>query len=1039
MKKLLLKSMVVLLFLASHAYAQNRTITGTVTAKDDGMQLPGVAVKVKGTTLGTTTGADGKYSIKVPESATTLVFSFIGYSPLEKHISGTVVNAVLEVTSKQLSEVVVTGVGVATQKRLVAIDVATVSGKDFPKSSTTNVTQALTGQIAGVQIIQKTSQPGAAPTIQLRGFTTLGSTQPLILVDGVQTTNDILTSIDPNIVDHVEVVKGSAGGMLYGAQGGNGVIQIFTKKGPKNGKLSIDVSTKYSNDRIIELNNIVAQMNHWSTDANGNILTAGGAIVTPNADGVWPDPAALPFGTSPTLIQNNQVYKIPTYDHVQQANRVANTFSNSINVRGGTEKVDYALGISNLQQQDVFSNSYNRTNFNVNLGFTPVKGLTIRSNTQLFYTWSNLEAGSRFNMIMTPTFINLQYIDPNTGRYVVKPSNTADGNNPLAERDVHTTYVKTPRLVQVFDVDYKFPKFLEVDAKFSEDARIADNYDLYSNQTGLPQTVYFGGALAGAITDQSATSRTEYGNGSVYFRTDFKNDFHINLPIKTSTQVTYDFTKFYRHTYAASGTTLPPFPPYTISGTTTKTSSESFDQNLFFGYLVNQTIDWGNLFGVSGGFRSDYSSAFGGASKPFTFPRATVYFNPSEFLSNHELINNWKLRGAYGEAGVQPGNFDRQITLNTSAVGATNGLTSLVIPATLSNPDLRVQTTKELELGTDVTFSPLKNSNWVSSITFSGTYWHRSSNDAEQTGLTAPSSGGTGLLSNLVSLTGHGIDLSLDVNAYKSTNFDWYLGARFAIAHTYVTKISNGLPINASVFTVSQGQELGQLYAQTPLTSVDQLKPDGTRYIPAASVGNYAIVNGSVVNLTNYAVQLTASNDLSYIGNVNPNFTSSLINRFSIYKKLDVSFQFDWNHGQKIYNATRQYLARDQLSSDFDKQVTINGNTGSYVAYWNSFYNALNPLSSFIEDGSFIRLRDVSISYDLTSLTHAKWIKSLTFTASGRNLLTFTKYSGLDPEVTNAVSVSTGGGLGNIGSTGGVDYYGQPNLKSYQFSFNIGF
>jgi TonB-linked SusC/RagA family outer membrane protein len=1039
-RNLLLFFLCICVLSITQTFAQNRTVTGIVTSKSDGLPIPGVSVKVQGTTTGTLTAVDGKFTISAPSNS-TLVFSFIGYSGQTVALAGkTILAVVMESKNDQLDEVVVTGVGVATKKSQVAVDVAAVDSKDFGKSATTNVTQALAGQVAGAQITQRGSQPGSAPLIQLRGNTTLGSTQPLIMVDGVQTSNDILTSIDPNIVDHIEIVKGAAGGMLYGSAGGNGVIQVFTKKGSKNGKLAIDISSKYSNDRIIELNDIVAKMNHWVTDANGNILTASGSIDTKSADGVWADPAALPFGTSPTTVQNNQVYKIPTYDHVQQANRVANTFSNSINIRGGTEKTDFAFGMSNINQQDVFSNRYNRTNMNMNLGFVIAKGLTLRTNTQLFYTFSNLEAGSRFNMIMTPRFIDLTFIDPNTGRHVVKPSNTADGNNPLAEPDVHKTYVKNPRLLQTFDLNYKLPKFLELDVKFSEDARISDGYDIYSNQTGLPQTLFFGGSVTGAISDNYSLNQYEYGNGSAFFRTDFKNDFHINLPIKTTTQVTYDFTRTYGHAYSSGGTGLPAFGPYTISGATTKSASESYGATLAFGYLVNQTIDYANLVGISGGFRSDYSSAFGGTnSKPFTYPRGTIYFNPSELFNGHDLVYNWKLRAAYGSAGVQPGSFDRQITLSSTTIGATNGLTGLGFPLTLANPDLRVQTTKELELGTDITITPLKNSDWLSSITFSGTYYHRASNDAEQIGLVAPSTGGTGILSNLISLAGHGIELTMDANAYKSENLSWYLGARFAINHTYVTKLSNSLPINAGIFTVSQGQELGRIYSQSPLHSVDQVNPaTGVRYIDPTLVGNYVMVNGNVVNKNTYAVQLTAANDLSYQGNVNPNFTSSLINRFNIYKKLNVSFQFDWNHGQKIYNYTRQYLGRDQLSADFDKNVTINGNTGSYVAYWNSFYNALNPVSSFVEDGSFIRLRDVSISYDLTSLVHAKWMRSLVFTASGRNIATWTKYSGLDPEVSFAQS-NQGGGLGNIGINQGVDYYGQPNLKSYQFTFNIGF
>jgi hypothetical protein len=265
------------------------------------------------------------------------------------------------------------------------------------------------------------------------------------------------------------------------------------------------------------------------------------------------------------------------------------------------------------------------------------------------------------------------------------------------------------------------------------------------------------------------------------------------------------------------------------------------------------------------------------------------------------------------------------------------------------------------------------------------------------------------------------------------------LGARFAKSKTEITKISNNLPITAGVFQLSAGDQLGVFYGQTVLHSIDQInKATGQRYIAAADAANYTLVNGNVVNISNYNAVLTAANDVSNIGNSNPDFTASLLNRFTIYKRLSASFQFDWIHGADVYNQTRQWLYRDRLSADFDKPVTIAGSTGSYVAYYNSFYNTLNPVSYYVEDASFVRLRDASISYNFTSLVNQKWIKNLVLTLSGRNLLTFTKYKGLDPESTAAVS-SQGGGLGSIGSYRGVDYYGTPNLKSYQFSLNVGF
>ena len=488
MKKLIL-SLFILIAVSVQAFAQDRTVTGTVKSSEEGTPMPGVTVKVKEMpSIGMTTGSDGKFSLKVPANGKKLVFSFIGYTPLEASIgTNNMVNVSLEIDSKTLGEVVVTGVGVATQKKLVPIEVSTLSSKDFPKSATTNINQALQGQIAGAQVIQRSGQPGASAQIILRGFTNLSGTTPLIILDGVQTQSDILTDLDPNIVDRIEIVKGSAGGMLYGAAGGNGVIQIFTKRGAKNSKLSIDYASKYSNDRVIALNTLIATNHHWVTDASGNILDATSKPIAQNAIGVWTNPTAMPFTTDKT-VQNNKPINLPIFDHVEQGNRVANTFTNSLTVRGGAEKYDYSFGASHLSQEDVYSNKYTRTNMTLNFGFNPVKGLNFRSSTQLISTYEDLLSGNRFNLVNSLQWVDFTWRNPVTGLLVVKPSALTDNNNSLSEREARERYSKTPRIVQNFNLNYKFPKFLELDAKYSLDGRASEDRSFFYNQVGRSQT-----------------------------------------------------------------------------------------------------------------------------------------------------------------------------------------------------------------------------------------------------------------------------------------------------------------------------------------------------------------------------------------------------------------------------------------------------------------------------------------------------------------------------------------------------------------------
>ena len=330
-------------------------------------------------------------------------------------------------------------------------------------------------------------------------------------------------------------------------------------------------------------------------------------------------------------------------------------------------------------------------------------------------------------------------------------------------------------------------------------------------------------------------------------------------------------------------------------------------------------------------------------------------------------------------------------------------------------------------------------------------YWNRKTKGAYQNAQVAPSTGFATRLDNLSTVTSHGVDLSLDASVYNGRNITWDLSARWGYSRAIVNKIANGQSIVDFAFALQQGKPLGLFYVQTPLHSVNQLGPDGkTPLIPVANQGKYSVTSTGMVvlNSDNY-VQYTPTNDLSVVGHAYPDFTSSLTNRFTFFKKLSLSFQFDWIHGNSIYNVTKQWLYRPTggtggqggESIDLDKKITIQGQTGSFVNYYNSIYNVGLPVSPFIEDGSYIRLRDLSIGYDFSRyVAGTKAIKRLTITASGRNLLTFTKYTGLDPENIGAYDENGNNLAGQkIGAFTGVDYYSTPNLRSYQVSLNVGF
>ena len=1051
MRVLLLVAVAVLFACIEGQAQQTITVSGKVT-DEKGAAIAGATITQKGTRNATTSHDDGSWTLQVPNKA-KLIISYVGYEPREIE-SRTGLTISLAPDVKSLSDVVVTGVGVATNRKKVPIDVGTVSSKDFAPSVTTNVQQALDGQIAGASVQQSSGTPGAGFNIILRAVNSLDNTNPLILVDGVQMNQaNNINNIDPSIVDHIEVVKGPAGAMLYGAQGANGVIQVFTKKGTLNGRMTINFNSKVSVDNILTGRHpLLSTHHHYVTDANNNMLDSKGNSIAKDATGIWSDPQ-VPIATAPAnaFLTNDKTYNIPIYDHIKQGFRQALTFSNSINISGGTQNSDYAITGSQLNQQDVLSNAYSRTNLSVNLGLHPFKGFTFRTITQGISNYQNLLNGNRFNMLTNYNFVDFNWKD-STGHYPLKTVNSSGGYNTLSENQYHHQNHSILEIFQNFDFNYKFPRYVELDVKYGLDYNADDFSNYFQNQTANLQYVkfntYWGPSGSGAITNTMSKNFYQNGLYSAFFRTDFEKDFNSHLPITTTTEFAYDYRKSQFRQYYAEGIGLPTYPPPNINQATTKTAGDNYSEQITYGLLVNQTIDWGNLFGVSGGFRSDYGSAFGAAQNAAVLARGTFYFRPSELMPTQQSwLKDWKIRTAYGAAGVQPGPYDRQSLLTPATLGT--GI-AIALPSQANNANLRLATNYELEIGTDFTLTPFEGS-WLSRFVFAGTYWNRKTNDTYQNAQVAPSTGYATKLDNLTTITSHGFDISLDASIYNGRNITWDVSTRWGLSRAVVNKIANGQDVVDFAFALKQGKPLGLFYVQTPLHSVGQVGPDGkTPLIPAASQGKYSVTNTGMVvlNSDNY-VQYTPTNNLSAVGHAYPDFNSSLINRFTFFKTLSVSFQFDWVYGNSIYNVTKQWLYRPTggtggqggESSDLDKKITIQGQTGSFVNYYNSIYNVGLPVSPFIENGSYIRLRDLSIGYDLTHyVIGSRVIKRLTVTASGRNLLTFTKYSGMDPENIGAYDEGGNNLSGQrIGAFTGVDFYGTPNLRSYQFALNVGF
>jgi TonB-linked SusC/RagA family outer membrane protein len=1068
MRKKMLLSICAFAMAILSGFAQTATVTGKVT-DEKGASLGGATIFERGTKNATSASSLGTFTLKVKNGA-TLVISAVGYEDKEVKASASPLAIQMNPDVRSLSEVVVTGSGVATSKKKLGISVESISADKLPPVPTSSITQALVGKVAGSQISSVDGTPGARVNILLRGVNSLrGGTSPMILVDGIEVRATDIGSLDLNNVERIEVVEGAVSSTIYGAQGANGVIQVFTKKG-KVGQTNIDVSSSYGSSTFLNNGNLHQAYTHgFKTDANNNVVDANGVIIAIKPDGTYTagvnsngvtQGAIVWLNTNP-LTDGSKAYgqNLKYYDHFAQTFQSAANYNTSISISGGAGKSDYAITLSNSYQESAIKDNgaLKRTNFTSNIGTELFKGFKLRSTTQLVYQKNNFNPyftsgpNSLFRAENTSPFFDFNWKDAN-GDYAYSLNASpvsVNASNPNYYKEYSFGTDETIDIIQNIQASYKVNRFIDLDFKYGINYEKEQQNYVYKNQSlninAVSRSTFIGNGSTNAGGVSNGLYNTTFQNAlsTATIHLDLQKDFHLKLPITSTTFGGYDYRKNVSKSYVSSGDGLQLYPIYNITQTNTRTvSTDNITPFVTFGTFLNESLDYANLFGIKGGLRSDFSSAFGAGSKSQTFYNGNAYFRVSElglWNSLHSVIPEFKIRGGYGEAGIQPGAFNRYITLSTKQIG-TN--LAFYTPTVQSNPDLSVEVSKETEIGADLTFKLGKGS-WLSYATLNTTVWNRTSSNVIYSVDAPPSSGGAGYLTNAFSLTSSGYTFALNLNVLKSKDFTWDFTANYNHQSSKIGSISTGQDIvvtsNAGYgnYVLRAGTKIGQLYGLKTFRGPDQTKQDGSAYIDKSLYGKYQVVNGTLVDTATKGILFTNEN-YAY-GDPNPKFNMAFINTLT-YKGITLNFQFDWVNGSHLYNQTKEWMYRDGIHGDYGNKLTINGQTGAWSNYYTSAYadqfgsinGARNSIKDyFFEDASFLRLRNVSIAYDAAKIVKIKYIKRLQLVLSGRNLWTATKYTGMDPEVSSGAS--------NSGFDRGVDYASTPNSKTYQIGLNVGF
>lgn len=1059
--------------LISHfLFARQAGITGKITDSKDGTPIANATVKVKGGGA-TVTDPDGMFTLPHVAAGATLEVSSIGYlTKMVKIVAGKTISIQLNYDPKSLSEVVVTGVGVATSKKKIGISVEAITADKLPGVPSGSIDQALVGKIAGAQISSVDGTPGARTNILLRGINSLqAGTRPMILIDGIEVRATDLSALDLSNVERVEVVEGAASATIYGAQGANGAIQIFTKKG-KAGKISIDVSSSYGIGTYLNTGNLHKPSTHgFKTDANNNVVDNNGVIIQVKPDGTYTAGVNIDGITQGGIVWNSTSpntdgskpygQNLKYYDHFKQLFRSAATINNSISVSGGANKTDFALTASRSYQESAIrkNGALNRYNFTSNVGTELFKGFKLRSITQLIYQKNNFNpyyAGGSdaiYQMLNSSPFFDLNWKDAN-GDYAYRLNATPvsiNGANPNYYFEYAQGTDETVDIIQNIQAAYHVNRFLDLEAKYGINYEKEDIANIYKNQSqninALSRSAFIGGFSSNAGGLSNTTNTTTFQNAltSATFHLDLDKELHIKLPITSTTYAAYDYRKNVYKQYTTTGDALQLYPIYNMRQTNTQqVTVDTKKPFVTFGWLVDQAFDYGSIAGIKAGLRSDYSSTFGRGATPQTFYHGNGYLRVSQFnfwegLSG--IIPEFKLRGGYGEAGIQPGAFDRYVVLSTKSIGSALGFYT---PSTQSNPDLRVEISKETEIGTDVTVN-LNKGEWFSSLGISSTFWKRKSKDVIYAVDAPPSSGGGSYLTNAFSLSSNGFQFSLNLNVAATKNLTWDFTTTFGHQTSKIDAVSTNqdIVLTASAgntnLVLKAGDKIGQIYGLKAFTSVEQTRKDGSSYINKADAGKYQLVNGYLVDTATRGIMFT--NETYALGDPNPKFNASFINSIRFKDFITLAFQFDWIYKSHLYNQTKEWMYRDGIHGDFGDKVTINGQTAAFSNYyisaysdmWGSINGARNSTKDyFYEDASFVRLRNVSLAIDAARLVHIKYFQKLQLVLSGRNLWTVTKYTGLDPEINTSTT-------SNSSYERGIDHNSMPNIKTYQIGLNLGF
>jgi len=1029
---------------------QQQAVTGTVTDAITGEPMPGVNIVVKGTTIGALTDLSGRYSVTVSDPNDVLVFTFIGYNAQEVLLAGRRIVDVRMIQSiEALEEVVVVGYG--TQRKMdLTGSVASISSDNLKDRAAISFGEAVMGQIAGVQIQQISGEPGGEGlSIRVRGTASITqSNDPLYVVDGYPMESGVFNMLNPSDIESIQVLKDASSTAIYGSRGANGVVIITTRKG-KSGALSVNFNMYAGIQQVakkIEMMNRDQFVEYFIDGRNQAWLDAPiiesdpdktpHTINDPNSRRkLYPNYSntyMIPDGQDGYLYDfqdPSSVAQMPDNDWQDLLFRNAKIQQYEFSLSGGTDRAQYAFSTSYVQQDGIVLNTnYDRINLRADISSQISDRFRVGLNLNSFFSNSNETDEGKYSAVSyaqhLPPIYPVRNPDGSYGSMVRNYEILAgDVASPIGFAEQIYAHRKRNGGMGIFFAEWEIIR--DLNYKISVNGGVQYNVrDQY-----LPSYVDLDASRAPRIARASNDTRTDLDwviEQTLTFQKTFAEIHKLTALAGYTTQ---------KHSYARIYGEARNFPNdniYTLNAGTMYDLTGTESEYSMISYLVRVNYILNEKYLLTASYRTDGSSRFGKDNRWGSFPAISAGWRISQenFMQNIQIINDLKLRASYGIVGNNRiGDYSAIGLLSVGYYPTGDALVTTIDPSTYSNDLLGWEKTQQINLGFDLGL-------FDNRIRLEADFYDSKSLELLLNVPVPTITGYSSQIQNIGKVRNQGMEYLLSTRNLVN-EFKWSSDFNIAFNKNEVLELGpDGRPILASApnasnsFITQIGSPIASYYGYVyEGVFMSQEELDQYPHLPADKVGDgrYRDVNGD---------GKMDQNDKEILGDNHPIFTAGFNNNFA-YKNFTLGIQFTGSYGAKLFSIFKRMTGvyhgdRNGMIELLDRWRSPEDPGDGYhfrptrtPAGWQR-----SPSSIWLEDASYLRLRNLSLAYDFSPETIQKLkLKAVRVYLTGQNLYTFTKYVGYDPETS-----SQGSGL-----TKGGDYMGYPTARSILLGVNVTF